>query len=190
MHAPNISRKLQLIVAFAATHALLYSLDRSLQTHHHGLGAVLLQRSDNQWKAVAYASRALSETEIRYAQIEKEALAVTWACERFSKYLPGRTFSVETDHKLLVPLLSNKHLDSLPTRILRYHLQLGWYSYTISHVPGKLLYTVDALSWASNKSTNEHSRELEEEVEAHVAAVVASLHATPERLSQYRDAQQ
>ena len=44
----------------------------------YGLRAVLLQRTDSDWKPVAYASRSLSETECRYAQIEKEALAITW----------------------------------------------------------------------------------------------------------------
>jgi hypothetical protein len=52
-----------------------------------GLGAVLLQHNGQQWKPVAYASRTLSDTEMRYAQIEKEALATTWACEKFSTYL-------------------------------------------------------------------------------------------------------
>ena len=43
----------------------------------YGLGAVLLQKhSTIDWKAVAYASRALSETESRYSQLEKEALAL------------------------------------------------------------------------------------------------------------------
>ena len=52
-----------------------------------GLGAVLMQQhSNNQWRPVAYASRAMTSTEQRYAQIEKEALAVTWACERFLQY--------------------------------------------------------------------------------------------------------
>ena len=47
-----------------------------------GLDAVLTQKQpDNQWQPVAYASRALSSTETRYAQIEKEALAITYACE-------------------------------------------------------------------------------------------------------------
>ncbi len=45
-----------------------------------GLGAVLMQEQGNEWRPVAYASRAMSDTERRYAQIEKEALAVTWAC--------------------------------------------------------------------------------------------------------------
>lgn len=71
-----------------------------------GLGAVLLQENNGNWKPVTYASRAMSETEWRYAQIEKEALAVTWSCEKFSDYILGCTFSIETDHKPLVPLLN------------------------------------------------------------------------------------
>ncbi|KAL5490740.1 hypothetical protein EMCRGX_G015917 [Ephydatia muelleri] len=52
-----------------------------------GLGAVLLQKHDSVWKPVAYASRSLSDTEANYAQIEKEALACVWACEKFSTYV-------------------------------------------------------------------------------------------------------
>ena len=80
----------------------------------YGWGAVFLQKHNNYWKPVAYASRSMSETERRYAQIEKEALALTWACERFSMYLLGRRFQVETDHKPLVPLLGTKYMDTLP----------------------------------------------------------------------------
>lgn len=73
----------------------------------YGLGAVLLQKNnDQQWRPVAYASRSLTETETRYAQIEKEALATTWACERFTDYIMGKQIAIETDHKPLVPLLS------------------------------------------------------------------------------------
>ena len=62
----------------------------------------------------------MTETEMRYAQIEKEALATTWACERFSDYILGKTITIETDHKPLVPLLSTKHLDNIPPRVLRF----------------------------------------------------------------------
>ena len=49
-----------------------------------GLGAVLLQQSSKEsWNPVAYASRSTTETERRYARIEKEALAVAWSCEKF-----------------------------------------------------------------------------------------------------------
>lgn len=45
----------------------------------HGLGAILLQ--DNE--VVAFASRSLTKSEKNYAMIEKELLAVTFACIRF-----------------------------------------------------------------------------------------------------------
>ncbi|XP_024885717.1 uncharacterized protein K02A2.6-like, partial [Temnothorax curvispinosus] len=53
----------------------------SADSSSYGLGAVLEQFDEEQedWRPVYYASRALSETEKRYAQIEKEALALTWA---------------------------------------------------------------------------------------------------------------
>ena len=66
---------------------------------------------------MAYASRALSETEKKYAQIKKEALAVTWACTKFTDYILGGKSVIESDHKPLIPLLNTKHLDSLPPRI-------------------------------------------------------------------------
>ena len=50
-----------------------------------GLGAVILQES----RPVAYASRALSKSECNYAQIEKETLAIAFACKRFHDYLYG-----------------------------------------------------------------------------------------------------
>lgn len=59
----------------------------------YGMGAVLLQRRDEtDWKPVAYASGALSDTEQRYAQFEKEALATTWAYEIFLEFLVGKEF--------------------------------------------------------------------------------------------------
>ena len=63
-----------------------------------GLGASLLQEG----QPVAFASRALTPTESRYAQIEKELLSVVFACERFDTYLYGRdVVHVKTDQPLL-----------------------------------------------------------------------------------------
>lgn len=67
-----------------------------------GIGATLFQiQEDGQGRPVYYISRSLSETERRYAVIEKEALATTWACERFAEYVLGLQFILETDHKPL-----------------------------------------------------------------------------------------
>ena len=40
--------------------------------------------------ARAFVSCSLTDTKCRYAQIEKEAMALTWACERFSEYVLGK----------------------------------------------------------------------------------------------------
>lgn len=90
----------------------------------------------------------MTETECRYAQIEKEALAVTWACKKFANYIVGKRILIETDHKPLVPILNNKDLDTLPPRVLRFRLRMARFNYVAEHLPGKLLYTADALSRA------------------------------------------
>ena len=67
----------QILAPYSFTAETKISADAS----SYGLGAVLLQKSESNWKPIAYASRSMTETGRRYAQIEKEALATTWACE-------------------------------------------------------------------------------------------------------------
>ena len=154
----------------------------------YGLGAVLLQQfTPSDWKPVAYASRAMSETEQRYSQIEKEALAIVWACEKFSDYIVGKPVQLETDHKPLVPLLATTHLDHMPPRVLRFRLHLTRFEYHIQHVPGKFLYTADALSRAPN--TSEVPAPEYPDTEFLVQSLVAYLPADADRLESYRQAQ-
>ena len=124
----------------------------SADASYYGLGAVLPQSSNDQWKPVAYASYKLSETEKCYAQIEKEALTLTWACVKFSSYIIGKTIDIETDHKPLVPLMSSKDLDTMPPRILHFHLHMIRLVFIFVM---KLLYVADTLSGTpvSSKST-------------------------------------
>lgn len=75
----------------------------SADASSYSIGAVLLQINKNGEKEIImYASRALSVTERRYAQIEREARALTWACKKFQEYVVGITVSLETDHKPLL----------------------------------------------------------------------------------------
>ena len=161
----------------------------SADASSYGLGAVLLQQKDTHWRPVSYASRAMTNTEKNYAQIEKEALATTWACEKFATYILGRSFDIETDHKPLVPLFTSKHLDNLPPRILRFRLRMARYNYTIRHVPGKFLYTADTLSRAPLKIRDFDAEKLQDAVEDFVEAVTATLPASDQRLEEYRKAQ-
>ena len=68
---------------------------------------------------VSFASRALSQIETRYAQIEKELLGILFACEKFDKYIFGRDIvNVETDHKPLEEIFE-KSLCNAPPRLKR-----------------------------------------------------------------------
>ena len=151
----------------------------------YGLGAVLMQKTNNQWKPMAYVSRSMTETEIRYAQIEKEALATTWAGERFSDYILGIKVHIETDHKPLVPLLG---LDSLLPRMLCFRLRLMQFDYSILHVPGKLLYTADTLS-CSPQQFSEYDQQLAELTESQMTGTTFQLPTTKDSLDKYRRAQ-
>ena len=84
---------------------------------------------------VAYASRALSLTEQSYVQIEKECMAIVFACEKFDQYLNGRNqINVETDHKPLIPIFK-KPLLSAPKQLQRMLLRLQKYALSVSMVP-------------------------------------------------------
>jgi len=155
-----------------------------------GLGGVLLQKQrDSKVLPVCYISRAMTSTEQRYAQIEKEALALTWACERFSDYLLGLKFHLETDHKPLVPLLSTKNLEELPIRVQRFRLRLMRFKFSISHVPGKNLTIADALSRAPVTQPSEEEKAQHNDIEAFVHWIIQGIPATDKKLNQIRQCQ-
>lgn len=99
------------------------------------LGSVLIQINEKGPRVISYASKSLSDTEKRYCQTEKEALALVWAVERFHFYLFGRTFELITDHKALEVIFSTT---SKPcARIERWVLRLQSYLFKVIYKPGK-----------------------------------------------------
>ena len=131
----------------------------------------------------------MTPMEQRYAQIEKEAQAFTWACERFADYLVGMKFHVETDHKPLLPLFSSKHLSELPIQVQRFCLRMR-FQFTISHVLGKNLIIADTLSRAPSTNPTKSDQLFQQEAEIFVNAVVQNLPATEQRLEEIRCCQE
>jgi len=101
----------------------------------YGISAIVLQKSSNekQAKIVSFSSRALTKSEMNYAQIERECLALVYGCERNRLYLLGRHFTVFNDHKALVNILNNSK-STIPLRIERLTLRLQGYQFKLKHV--------------------------------------------------------
>ena len=120
-----------------------------------GLGAVLLQQHGDEYFPVAYAARAMTLAEQRYAMIEKELLGIVFACEKFHQYIYGLpNVVIENDHKPLSALF-NKSLSSCPLRVQRFMLRLQLYDFTFMFTPGRFLYTADTLSRSINAKCHE-----------------------------------
>ncbi len=115
----------------------------SADASQHGLGAVCLQ----QGRPVAFASRALTPTESRYAQIEKEMLALVFATKKFHDFIYGRPVTVETDHQPLITIL-RKPLHTASPRLQGMMMKLHRYHLDVIFKRGKELFVADALSRA------------------------------------------
>lgn len=156
----------------------------SADASQYGLGAVLLQLHEETWQPVAYASRALTSAEVNYAQIEKELLATTYACERFHQYVYGQTVEAETDHKPLVAIMS-KPLTDCPLRIQRMLIRLQKYDVNLTYTPGKYMYAADTLSRAVDKH-EKADKEKCADIQAYVDMIMTSLPVSSEKTEQLK----
>jgi hypothetical protein len=110
----------------------------------HSLGATIMQ--DGQ--PVEYATKALTDTQKRYAQIEKELLGVLFGCKKFHYYIyGGPQITIQTDHKPLIGIM-NKNIEETTPRIRRMLTELSAYSFQLVYQNGKEMYVADMLSRA------------------------------------------
>lgn len=97
---------------------------------------------------VSYASRALTKTEQRYAQVEKELYACVFAYKRFYIYIYSLTdITIETDDKPLISIIKKPVVDA-QSRLQRMLLRLQPYTFKLIYTPGKQLLIADTLSRA------------------------------------------
>lgn len=107
-----------------------------------GIGAVLVQWINDEYRVIQYISRILQAPERKWSTREKEALAILWACEQFRPYIIGSHFTVETDHQSLKWLLEAK----APARLVRWALRLSEFDFEIRYRRGSQNANADALS--------------------------------------------
>ena len=92
-----------------------------------------------------YVSRALTETEQRCSNIERELLAIVFALERLNHYKFGRTITVQSDHQPLQSIWKKSIVSASP-RLQRLLLRLAHYDLNIEFLRGKENIIADALS--------------------------------------------
>ena len=123
-----------------------------------GLGAALIQVNPEKpdvEHVIAYASKSLSEVESRYANIERECLAVVYGVEKFHTYVYGKKVTVESDHKPLEAILT-KNLAQAPPRLQRMMLRLQPYDIDVKYRKGSELLLADFLSRYKPNDTGKH----------------------------------
>ena len=107
-----------------------------------GLGCSILQED----RVISYGSRALTDAETRYAQIELEMLGVLFAFSKFHKLLYGKSnVTVESDHRPLESILS-KPIGAAPMRLQKMLLKLQPYDFVLKYKKGKDIGLADCLS--------------------------------------------
>lgn len=132
-----------------------------------GIGAVLVQECPVTGKRVIVetVSRVLSEIEQRYSTIEKESLAIVWACEKLRMYLEANEFRIVTDCRAAELIYKNPN-SKPPIRIQRWAMRLSPFEYEIEHQPGK----TNIADYLSRKPTG--PAETDTNLEHHVNAII------------------
>ena len=117
-----------------------------------GLVAVLMR----QGRPIAYASRAWTQTETRYAQIEKDTLSIVFSLDTFHPYVFACKTTVFNDHKPIEALMK-KTMHRAPGRLQSMFLNIHGYDVNIVFRKGKEMYISDMLSGAYLHDTGNQS---------------------------------
>lgn len=134
-----------------------------VDSSNYGYGACLLQNGC----PIAFTSKALTDTEVRYPIIDKEMAAMCFALSKYHKFIYGHKVTVYTDHKPLVSIVS-KNMHKVSNRLQKFKLDLLKYNIEVKYLPGKSNVLADLLSRQVNNETNEKcDSELERSVMVH-----------------------
>ena len=99
------------------------------------VGAILEQDFSSGLQPIAFASRKLNATEIRYSAYERELLGIVWAIGQWKHYFQSpHPIVIQTDH---APLRHLPNQTSVNSRVWRWLSVLQGYNVEIRHIPGK-----------------------------------------------------
>ena len=135
--------------------------------------------------SISYSSRSLTNAEKNYAQIERELLAIVYACEKFNQFLYGQPIFIKSDHKPLEAII-RKPISSTPPKVQRVLVRLMKYDVRIEFVPGNFFHIAYTLSRAYSPLISE-TTDLAEEAVLMIHTLYSNLSATPHKLKEIKE---
>jgi hypothetical protein len=115
-----------------------------VDSSNFAVGAALTQPdAEGHERPIAFASSKLTETQQRWATIEKEAYAALWALQKYKYWLYGRSVILYSDHNPITFLI-----DSMPksSKLMRWHLALQEFDVQFRFRKGSTNEAADCLS--------------------------------------------
>ena len=94
-------------------------------------GGYLFQTVDGIDQPVAFVSKSLNKSQLRWSVIQKEAYGIFHSCMYLQSLLRDRLFKIRTDHRnlLFIKEASNP-------MIVRWYMALSEFSFTLEFIPG------------------------------------------------------
>ena len=97
----------------------------------YGIGGYLFQTIDGKDYPVAFVSKSLSKSQIRWSTIQKEAYAIYHSCIFLQPLLRDGLFTIRTDHRNQLYIYNNSN-----PMIVRWYVALSEYTYKIEFIKG------------------------------------------------------
>ncbi len=138
----------------------LYFLKNNAEVFLHtdasdnGIGAYLFQKQGKNTYPVAFVSKSLNPTQLRWSTHEKEGYAIYYTLTKLEYLLQGIHFTMMTDHANLVYI----NTEGSP-KVKRWKLAIQEFDFSVYHIPGKDNVVADAFSRLGDRQPVEGSVE-------------------------------
>ena len=131
---------------------------------NYGIGAYLFQTVDGVEKPVAFLSKTLDNTQLKWTTIEKEGYAIYYAFHKFRYLLRDVPFTLQTDHKNLI------YINEAPSqKVMRWKLAIQEFMFDIEHIPGNTNVVADGFSRFCLFPTNDEEESTEQEEDIYLS---------------------
>ena len=107
----------------------------------YGIGGVLYQVVGQIWRPIAFVSKSLSSTQIKWSTMQKEAYATFHCCQQFDSLIRDRKFTIHMDHQKITFMKQ-----SPSSMVSRWFIALQELDFKVKFVPGKDNEMADSLS--------------------------------------------